>query len=110
MMRFAHGKNLTFDGVNIDTNYQGHGLELIACKDCVVKNCKILAKNNKTKNKMSVEEALQIDIATPLTAPGILREGGKQSYVNRLHVPPAWCKSRRRDRHLTLTPKFLKKS
>lgn len=71
MFRFAHGTNLVFKNVTIETNYQGHGLELIACKDVLVQNCKIVAKNNKTKSANSVEEALQIDIATPTTSPGI---------------------------------------
>lgn len=82
MFRFAHGRNLKFQGVQIDTNYKGHGLELIACKDVVVDRCEISAKNEKTKGKNVREEALQIDIATPKTAPGVLRQTGKKAYVN----------------------------
>lgn len=81
MLRFAHGSNLKFQGVNIETNYKGHGLELIACKDVLVDKCKIVATNNKTKGKNIREEALQIDIATPKTAPGVLKESGKKAYV-----------------------------
>lgn len=79
MFRFAHGDQLTFQNVTIETNYEGHGLELIACRNVLVKNCKIVAKNDKTKNENSVEEALQIDIATPTTAPGI---SSNRAYVN----------------------------
>ena len=83
MFRFAHGKNLRFEKVSIDTNYQSHAIELIACKDVVVDGCKLLAKNDKTKNKTSVEEILQLDIATKTTAPGVYRDGGqKKKYVN----------------------------
>lgn len=82
MFRFAHGKNIHLESMNIQTNYRSHGVELIACKDVEVDKCKIIAKNNKTKKSDSVEEALQIDVATPLTAPGIYRETKKKSYVN----------------------------
>jgi parallel beta-helix repeat protein len=78
MFRFAHGANLTFQNMTIETNYKGHGLELIACKNVLVKGCKIVATNNKTKSSTSVEEALQIDIATASTAPGI---SFKKAYV-----------------------------
>lgn len=81
MFRFAHGKNLKFQNVDIRSNYQGHGLELIACKNVIVENCTIIAENEKTKSFSVHEEALQIDVASPLTSPGILREGGKKSYV-----------------------------
>ena len=49
------------------TNYQGHAIELVACKDVTVKGCKITAQGKPVKN--SVEEMLQIDLATPRTAP-----------------------------------------
>lgn len=82
MMRFAHGKNITLENLTIETNYQSHGVAFVACKDVVVDNCDIIAKNDKTKKSDSVEEALQIDVATPLTAPGIYRETGDKAYVN----------------------------
>lgn len=82
MFRFVHGTNLKFKNVSIDTNYQGHALELIGCKKVTVDGCKLIAKNNSTKSGSSREEALQIDIATPHTAPGVLKESGKKSYVN----------------------------
>lgn len=82
MVRFAHGKNLVFEDMDIQTNYAGHGLELIACRDVKVKNCKIIAENEATRGEDIREEALQIDIATPLTAPGVLSETANAAYVD----------------------------
>lgn len=81
MFRFAHGTDLNFKGVTIETNYQGHALELIACKDVIVENCHLYAANDSTKSKDSVEEALQIDLATPKTAPGVLASTGDEKFV-----------------------------
>ena len=73
--RFIHGKNIRIEDVEIDTNYAGHGITLVACKNVVVDGCRILAFNNSTKSFDSVEEALQIDVAAPNTAPNA--GGGK---------------------------------
>lgn len=81
MMRFAHGSNITIQNATIDTNYKGHGLELIACKDVLVDGCTIVAKNEKTKSSKIREEAVQIDVASPKTAPGIVNETHNKSYV-----------------------------
>lgn len=78
MMRLAHGNNITFDGCTIYTNYKGHGIELIACKNVSVKNCTLLAQGSCPKT--CLEEQLQIDLATPKTAPGLVQYGSK--YVN----------------------------
>lgn len=82
MFRFAHGNNLVFKGITIETNYEGHALELIACKNVTVKSCKLYAANSSTKSKKSVEEALQIDLATPITAPGVLNSTGNKKFVS----------------------------
>lgn len=82
MFRFAHGSNLTFKGITIETNYEGHALELIACQNVTVSNCKFYATNSSTKSKNSVEEALQIDLATPITAPGVLNSTGNKKFVS----------------------------
>lgn len=74
MMRFAHGQNLVIDGATVITNYEGHAVELIAMKNTIVQNCTLKAVGKSRKN--SVEEALQIDIATPKTAPGVAKEFG----------------------------------
>lgn len=78
MFRFIHGSNLTFQNVTIDTNYGGHAMTLVACKDVTVDGCTMVAANPDTKKKDSVEEALQLDIAAPNTAPNA---GGGQ-YTN----------------------------
>ncbi len=80
MFRFMHAANLRFKDVAIDCNYQGHALTLVACKNVTVDNCTMLAKNNATKSSQAVEEALQMDIAAPNTAPSAATKGKK--YVN----------------------------
>ncbi len=75
MFRFAHGQNIVFDGCNISSNYAGHSIELIACKNATVKNCTINGLG--TASKTCLEEQVQIDIATPKTAPGIVEYGSK---------------------------------
>lgn len=83
MVRFAHGKTLKFKNMKVITNYKGHALELIACKDVKVTNCTLVAQNDSTKSSTSVEDALQIDVATPKTAPGVYKETNYQKkYVN----------------------------
>lgn len=37
MMVVSHGSNITFDGVDINANYVGHSIEIIACRDVTVK-------------------------------------------------------------------------
>lgn len=81
-VRFAHGRDLKFKNMTIISNYQSHCLELIACKDVKVYNCTLRETNDSTKSKTSVEDALQIDLATPRTAPGVYRETGKKMFVN----------------------------
>lgn len=76
VMRFAHGNNVVIDGATVITNYEGHAVELIAMKNVTVQNSVLKAVGK--KNKKSVEEALQIDVATPKTAPGVYNEGGKK--------------------------------
>lgn len=76
VMRFAHGQNMTIDNVTVITNYEGHAIELIAMKNVTVQKSTLKAEGKGRKN--SVEEALQIDIATPLTAPGIAKTYGKK--------------------------------
>lgn len=75
MFKLAHGQNILIDGCDISANYNGHSIELIACKNATVQNCQIygLGKASKTCS----EEQVQIDIATPKTAPGIKAYGSK---------------------------------
>lgn len=78
MFRFIHGSDLTFQNVTIDTNYIGHAMTLVACKNVTVDSCTMVAGNPSTKKKTSVEEALQLDIATPNTSPN----AGTGKFVN----------------------------
>lgn len=73
--RFAHGSDITIDGCTIPTNYQAHGIELIACKNVTIKNCTVLASGEASST--SLEEAIQIDIASPATAPSCAEDGAK---------------------------------
>ncbi len=81
-MRFAHAYNINIKNATVECTYEGHAVELIACKKVTVNNCNLMAANNKTKSKTSVEEALQIDLATPKTAPGVYDETKDTKYVN----------------------------
>lgn len=73
--RFAHAKNIKLQKCTIDTNYISHAVELIACKNVTIDGCKILA-SGKTKST-SLEEAVQIDIASKATAPSCAKFGKK---------------------------------
>ncbi|MCR5451768.1 MAG: hypothetical protein K6F00_03965 [Lachnospiraceae bacterium] len=68
--QFVHAKNITLKNMTIkNTNYSGHSIELIACKNVKVTGCKITPLG-KAKSG-SVEEQIQIDMASPSTAPTI---------------------------------------
>ena len=62
--QFSHGTGITFEGMTIKcANYRGHAIELIACADVDIKNCKIYAQG--TCPSGCHEEMIQIDIAAP---------------------------------------------
>lgn len=69
VVQLTHGSNITIKNATIYYNYEGHAIELIACKNVTIDNCTLKALG--TCDATSVEEALQIDIATPKTAPTI---------------------------------------
>lgn len=75
VMAFSHGSNLTIDNVTIVSNYQSHAIELIAMKNATVKNSTLKVQGKKSKT--SVEDALQIDVAAPRTAPVLAQYGKK---------------------------------
>lgn len=77
MIQFTHAGNITLENVTAEANYEGHAVEFIACKNVVVKNCKLYGVGKKKKN--SVEEQLQIDVASPSTAPTIKSEFGAKA-------------------------------
>lgn len=78
MIQFSHGKNIAIRNATVECNYQGHAVEIIACKKVTVEGCKLLGVGKVVKN--SCEEQLQIDIATPKTAPTLAEYGSK--FVN----------------------------
>lgn len=62
-----HSKDITISDMDIKvSNYEGHTMEFVACKNITVKNCKIMPLGKPQKD--SVEEQIQIDIAAPSTA------------------------------------------
>ncbi|MCR5605521.1 MAG: hypothetical protein K6F69_01720 [Treponema sp.] len=66
--KFCHANGITLTNMDIqNTNYENHSIELVACKNVLVKNCTITALG--TPGKKSVEEQLQIDIAAKSVAP-----------------------------------------
>ena len=65
---FAHCQNITLKDMDIrSTNAEGHAIELVACKNVTISNCKIIAQGKGDNN--SVEEMVQIDLAAPHNAP-----------------------------------------
>lgn len=76
--RLAHASNLKFKNMTVETNNFSHAFELIACKNVTVEKCKLTAKGKKNKSKK--DEVLQIDVASPDTAPTEARFGKK--FVN----------------------------
>lgn len=75
VFRFSHGNNLMIDGVTILSNYESHAIALVAMKNATVQNSTL--KVHGKANKNSVEEALQIDVATPKTAPALVQYGSQ---------------------------------
>ncbi len=63
----VHSSGITFEDMTIKhTNYKGHALELVACKDVEIKNVKIQPVG---KPGSSQEAMIQLDIATVATYP-----------------------------------------
>ena len=65
---FAHSSNIQLLNLDIEcTNQEYHAIELVGCKNVLIQGCTIIAQG--TGKAKSVEEMVQIDLATPLTAP-----------------------------------------
>ena len=65
---FAHSTGITLQDMEIAcANAEGHAIELVACKNVTVKKCKIIAQGKGKAD--SNEEMVQIDVASPATAP-----------------------------------------
>lgn len=78
--RFHYGDNLKFTNMTIESaNMENHAIELVACKNVLIDNCTITGQG--TGGKKSVEEQIQIDVATPRTAP-FLKSAGKSNLLD----------------------------
>ena len=62
-----HSRDITISDMDIQvSNYEGHTMEFVACKNITVNNCKIMPIGKAEKD--SVQEQIQIDLAAPSTA------------------------------------------
>jgi pectate lyase len=75
LIAIAHGTNITLDGIDVNANWNGHAVEIMACKNVTIKNSKIwsIGKLSPTCK----EEALQIDLTTKKSTPQVWRYGSK---------------------------------
>ena len=65
-MKIIHGSNIRLTNMKLRHHHaDGHGIELIACKDAVIKNCDIAPLG---ESDSKTEEAVQLDVATHTTA------------------------------------------
>lgn len=69
--KFIHARNLKFKNMTIRaSNFKGHSLELVACKDVLIENCDISGVGESFDYSDHFrEEAVQLDIAEERTAP-----------------------------------------
>ena len=70
LLGLSHCRNVKLSNMTAYCGTNGHAIELIACTDVTVDNCTLENYNAKV-GKSSVEEPLQIDLATPKNAPNI---------------------------------------
>jgi len=75
LFAFAFVKNLVMDSVDCNANYIGHAIEIIACTNVTIKNCKVAAIGSNPAK--CLEEQIQIDLATKKTAPKIAEYGSQ---------------------------------
>lgn len=69
--KFTHARDLKFENMKIRmTNFKGHSIELVACKDILIENCDISGIGESLDFPDHFrEEAVQLDIADERTAP-----------------------------------------
>lgn len=75
LIALAHGQNIVLDGIDVNANWEGHAIEIMACKNVTIKNCKIWSIGKLSST--SKEEALQIDLATKKSTPQVATFGSK---------------------------------
>ena len=65
--KFTHASNIKLTNMKIRAaNLSGHSIELVACKDVIIDNCDIAGLGS---SDSLTEEAVQLDIASSVTAP-----------------------------------------
>ena len=65
--KFTHASNITLKNMKVrSANFAGHSFEFVACKDVLIENCDISGIG---KSDSMTEEAIQLDIASSVTAP-----------------------------------------
>ena len=65
--KFTHASNIKLTNMKIRAaNLSGHSIELVACKNVVIDNCDIAGLGS---SDSMTEEAVQLDIASSVTAP-----------------------------------------
>ncbi len=65
--KFTHASNIRLTNMKIrSANLSGHSIEFVACKDVVIDSCDIAGLGS---SDSMTEEAVQLDIASPVTAP-----------------------------------------
>ena len=65
---FAHSNRIRLLNLNMAcTNPEAHAIEVIACDDVIIQGCTIVPQGSGKANGQ--QEMVQIDLATPLTAP-----------------------------------------
>lgn len=65
--KFTHADNIKLTNMKIRAaNLSGHSIELVACKDVIIDNCDIAGLGS---SDSLTEEAVQLDIASSVTAP-----------------------------------------
>lgn len=72
LFQFVHSKKISFKNAAITCGVKGHAIELIACKNVKIQKCNI--KSVGKPKKTCLEEMIQIDIATPKTAPTVSKK------------------------------------
>ena len=70
LIHFTHAQNIKLQDMYIKaTNYEGHTVELVACKNVTIENCTILPKGKSSAD--CAEEQIQIDVAAASTYPAL---------------------------------------
>lgn len=80
-LRFVHSSDITLKNMTIKhPSFNGHAVELVACKNVVLDKLKIMPKGKANK---SLESMVQIDIATKATYPRLKGTGLRNGEVCR---------------------------